>query len=125
MLDYKMTLGHAVKKARIELGFAQNDVADLVDVDSRTVLNIENCKGNPKLEILFPLIRALDIDPNTIFYPELCEKSDPRSELSRLLSQCTNEEITSLIPIYKTIISVLRTSTAFSINEDQSKEPAP
>lgn len=42
----------------------------MIDIDARTVLNIENYKGNPKMEVLFPLIRALKIDPNLIFYPE-------------------------------------------------------
>lgn len=56
MLDYSHSLGDAVKRARGELGLTQREVADKVDIDVRTVLNIENYKGNPKLIVLFPLI---------------------------------------------------------------------
>ena len=42
MLEYVRSLGDAVKNARIELGLTQNEVADKIDVDVRTILNIEN-----------------------------------------------------------------------------------
>ena len=43
----------------------------MADIDVRTVMNIENHKANPKMEVLYPLIRALRIDARTIFNPEL------------------------------------------------------
>ena len=67
MQEFSQPLGDAVKKARGELGLTQNQVADQIDVDVRTVMNIENYKGNPKMEILVPLIRALKIDSREIF----------------------------------------------------------
>ena len=42
MLDYRIALGNAIKAARTELNLTQNEVADLINSDSRTVLNIEN-----------------------------------------------------------------------------------
>lgn len=38
-------------------------------IDVRTLINIENYKGNPKFEVLYPLVRAMNIDPwYTSFY---------------------------------------------------------
>ena len=62
MPEYSHPLGDAVKRARGKIGLTQNEVADLANVDVRTVLNIENYKGNPKMEVLYPLVRALKID---------------------------------------------------------------
>ena len=45
MQEFSQPLGDAVKKARGELGLTQNQVADQIDVDVRTVMNIENYKG--------------------------------------------------------------------------------
>ena len=59
MPEYARLLGDAVKRARGDLGLTQNEVANAADVDVRTVLNIENYKGNPKMEVLFPLVRTL------------------------------------------------------------------
>lgn len=62
MPDYSNTLGDAVRRARMKLDLTQSEVAESIDVDVRTVLNIENSKGNPKMEVLYPLVRALKID---------------------------------------------------------------
>ena len=67
MNEYSRPLGDVVKRTRGKLGLTQSEVADAVDIDVRTVLNIENYKGNPKMEVLFPLIRTLKIDAREIF----------------------------------------------------------
>ena len=36
MLDYRIALGNAIKAARTELNLTQNEVADLINSDSRT-----------------------------------------------------------------------------------------
>ena len=54
MPEFTRPLGDAVKRARGELEITQRQVAEAADVDVRTVLNIENYKGNPKLEVLYP-----------------------------------------------------------------------
>ena len=50
-------LGAALKRAREEKGWTQAYVAELVDRDSRTIMNIEN-KGqyaDPKFGLTFPV----------------------------------------------------------------------
>lgn len=84
-------------------------------IDTRTVLKIENHKGNPKMEILFPLIRELQIDPNMIFYPELQHNREYLSRFQHFLSQCSEEEIRMLIPICEVVLSVLRDNKSIHI----------
>ena len=51
-------LGKAVKDARTKRGLSQEKLAEILNLDSRTILNIEAGRGNPKFEILavsFPL----------------------------------------------------------------------
>lgn len=109
MQEFSQPLGDAVKKARGELGLTQNQVADQIDVDVRTVMNIENYKGNPKMEILFPLIRALKIDSREIFHPEIRLDNPAVSKLRLLIEQCSEDEAAALIPIIESILSALRT----------------
>lgn len=52
MKEYSRSLGDAVKRARSASGLTQREVAEKMDKDVRTVLNIENYKGNPKLKVL-------------------------------------------------------------------------
>ena len=105
MQEFSQPLGDAVKKARGELGLTQNQVADQIDVDVRTVMNI----GNPKMEILFPLIRALKIDSREIFHPEIRLDNPAVSKLHLLIEQCSEDEAAALIPIIESILSALRT----------------
>ena len=78
------------------------------NVDVRTVLNIENYKGNPKMEVLYPLIRALKIDAREIFNPEMQRESPSLRQLRLLIEDCTEDEAASIIPIFNSVLSVLR-----------------
>lgn len=98
MQDYARSLGDAVKRARGKLDLTQNEVADAAGIDSRTVLNIENYKGNPKLEVLYPLVRALKMDSREIFYPEMLRESPMLEQLRLVTGECTEEEAEALIP---------------------------
>lgn len=108
MQDYSHPLGDAVKRARGELNLTQREVADRINVDTRTILNIENYKGNPKIEVLYPLIRALKIDAREIFNPEMQRDNTSIRKLRFLVEECSEKEAEALIPIIDTVLSVLR-----------------
>lgn len=92
MQEYSRSLGDVIKRARGKLGLTQNEVADAADIDVRTVLNIENYKGNPKMEVLYPLVRALKIDAREIFNPEIQRESPALRQLRLLIEECSEEE---------------------------------
>ena len=46
MPEFSRPLGDSVKQARGRLRLTQNELADAIDVDSRTILNIENYKDS-------------------------------------------------------------------------------
>ena len=115
MLDYSIYLGNAVKKARGKMHLTQSEVAAKIDVDVRTVLNIENNKGNPKLEVLYPLVRALNMDTQEIFYPEMSRESISLVKLQQLVGECSDEEAEALIPIVSSVISALRSKESQEI----------
>ena len=115
MHDYSRPLGDAVKRARGKLDLTQNEVADLADVDVRTVLNIENYKGNPKMEVLYPLVRALKIDAREIFNPEIRRESPALRQLRVLIEECSEEEAAAIIPVFKSVLTALRDKNALPI----------
>lgn len=99
MQEYSRSLGDVIKRARGKLGLTQNEVADAADIDVRTVLNIENYKGNPKMEVLYPLVRALKIDAREIFNPEIQRESPALRQLRLLIEECSEEEAEAIIPV--------------------------
>ena len=54
-------LGLALKRAREEKGWTQAYVAELVDRDSRTIMNIENKGHYPSFDLFVKLITMFDI----------------------------------------------------------------
>lgn len=109
MQDYSRPLGDALKRARGESGYTQREVADKIGKDVRTILNIENYKGNPKMEVLYPLIRALNIDAREVFYPELQRESPALRQLRLLIEECSEVEAATLIPVFQSVLSAMRT----------------
>ena len=115
MPDYSHTLGDAVRRARMKLDLTQSEVAESIDVDVRTVLNIENSKGNPKMEVLYPLVRALKIDAKEIFYPEMKREGPAISQLRLLIEDCSEEEAAAMIPVLKSVLAALRDKNAINL----------
>lgn len=115
MHEFSRPLGDTVKRARGKLNMTQSEVASSANIDVRTVLNIENYKGNPKLEVLYPLVRKLNIDPNELFYPELQRNSPALNQLRLLVEQCNEDEAVALIPILQSVLSALRTNSGIHI----------
>lgn len=115
MFDFSYPLGNTVKEARNQHGYTQNEVAEMIGVDCRTILNIENFKGNPKMEVLYPLVRALHINPNDIFYPEIEQNHPTLTKLMLLIGACSDQEIETLIPVCESVLTVIRSKNATEI----------
>ena len=67
MQEAKINLGKVVRVARKRKRITQDYLAEKVGVQPRTILEIENGRGNPRFENLFVMVRLLDIAPNDIF----------------------------------------------------------
>ena len=106
--EFSRPLGDTVKRARGELGLTQVEVADRAGMDVRTVLNIENYRGDPKAHILYSLFRTLKIDSRDVFNSELKRESPALYQMQLLLAGCSEQELRELIPIIKSVLSVLR-----------------
>lgn len=119
MQEFSRPLSDAVKKARSSLGLTQGQLAEKINIDQRTILNIENCKGNPKMKILYPLIRALKIDAREIFNPEM-ERDDPAiSRLRFTIESCSEKEAETLIPVVDAVLEALRSSQVIDVRDIQ------
>lgn len=118
MDEYEFTynLGDIIKTAREKAGLTQEQLAALADIkSSKTILNIENYRGNPELKVLYSLIRVLKIDANDLFYPELHHSSSALRQLQLMISSCSEEEAVTLISIIEPIIAAIRNKNAKEI----------
>lgn len=82
-----------------------------MNLDVRIIINIENYCGNPKLEVLFPLIRELKILPEKIFFPENQHPDEIRERTMLELSDCSMAELKALIPVIRSVKKAIRNQT--------------
>ena len=79
-------LGAALKRAREEKGWTQAYVAELVDRDSRTIMNIENKGQYPSFDLFVKLITMFDVSVDQFIHADggarssSCRKHIDRSE---------------------------------------------
>lgn len=59
-------LGHALRELRVQKGFTQKQLADLVGVWQETVSNVERGSDGTKLETVFALLGVLDYEIEVI-----------------------------------------------------------
>lgn len=97
-----------MRDARTELGLSQEKLAEILNIDSRTILNIEAGRGNPKFEKLYPLVTYLKIPTDKIFDPDYKEEAPNRQKLLALQKDCTEQEAADLIPMIRYLIGLLR-----------------
>ena len=106
--EYLAALSYYLKSARKKNGLTQEELA-AVNVDTRTIMNIENCKdNNPKFETLIKIFQFFKMDTNQVFFPNLQMKAPAITELEVALDGCSEEVIRLLIPICQCILDSVR-----------------
>ena len=107
---FTKALSDELKRARGDLGLTQEDVAEQVGIDPASIIKMENSQrnANPRLSTLYPVIRALNINPQIIFYPELYTDNPHILLLQQIISDCSDEEADTLIPIVRELKSFMR-----------------
>lgn len=96
-------LGNAVRLARKDKHLSQEALAERIGVCKRTIIDIENSVGNPKFEILYPLVRELNLPLTQVFYPEVIENSKLKELLLHEVDNCTEYEIKIILSVVKSL----------------------
>lgn len=87
-------LGLALKRAREEKGWTQAYVAELVDRDSRTIMNIENKGQYPSFDLFVKLITMFDVSVDQFIHADGGARSSScRKHIDVLLNSMTEKEL--------------------------------
>lgn len=101
------SLGDLVRATRKSKHLSQEALAERIGVCKRTIIDIENSAGNPKFEILYPLVRELDLPLYQVFYPELSENLELKNVLIQELEHCSEHEMKVILSVVKGLRSAL------------------
>ena len=67
-------------------------------------MSIENKQQLPSCDLLFRIIRELEINADAIFYPEHEKDSALINKLQILLSKCDEQDIAAIIAILQSLL---------------------
>lgn len=106
-------LGDVVRTTRKNRHLSQEALAERIGVCKRTIIDIESNTGNPKFEVLFPLVRELDLPLYQVFYPEVEENSELKNVLIQEVSSCSEYEMRVILSVVKSLRCTLKNESKF------------
>ena len=113
---YQKALGDTARKARCRAKLSQTELAEMLDIELRTIVDIENYRSNLTMEILYPLIAMLHINPADIFCPDYTDISNGATAALRAkLTACSEEEAILLNEICEAAFCTLRNPKDYSV----------
>jgi transcriptional regulator with XRE-family HTH domain len=98
-------LGAIIKHSRQAHDLTQEQLAEQVGVGSRHLMAIENEGKTPSFEVLFKLIRILEISPDAIFYPDGKPEDKRFDRLTRMLAQCDDRDVRVVTALVESMIA--------------------
>ena len=108
MAEYSKALGDCVYRRRKQLGWTQAELAEKIGVTEQTIRKMEHYLANPQMNVLYCLIRTLQLDPADIFFPEI-EKDEPaKRQLRNLVADATASELEDLLPVISATLRIIR-----------------
>jgi len=99
MNSVSVKLGSAVKTARLERGLTQKQLAKRLSITPHYLMSIENKKQIPSSDLLFRIVRELNLSADSIFYPEHGNDCELLSRLHNLLDKFEEHDIERAIAI--------------------------
>ena len=88
MSNIKELIGKRIKELRKEKALTQEEFAELIGIEPRNVINIENAKTFPRAQTLDKIISALEIDVENFFkFNHLSDVDFLRREINKKLKQ--------------------------------------
>ena len=89
------TFGADVKAARSAKHLSRRALAEIIDIDSRYLANIENEGTIPSLPVIIQLIKVCGLPVEQYFNPEIMrEESAQRQRISHKLKLCPEQYLT-------------------------------
>ena len=94
-MDVKKQLGEKIKRLRKSRRLTQEQMAELIDIAPRNLINIELGVNFPKAETLEKILVALDVSLQKLFETDhLVDDKDLIAEIYRIIDDSKNDRAT-------------------------------
>ena len=102
-------IGKRIKSARLEKQISQIKFAELINVSTPYLSDIENGKTNLSLEIFVRIVEVLQVSADWLIMADTPQSKECASaELAHLLSDCSVSESKAILKMAEDLKSILR-----------------
>ena len=108
MHSAKNDLGTVIKTARLNKQLTQEQLAEKIGVGSRHIMAIENEGKYPSYEVLYDMIKVLDISADSIFNPKSVNQTIEQEQFIREYLSCSEQEQRVINATVQTLLCTLR-----------------
>ena len=96
-------IGTAIKRARESRGMTQEQLAFIIDRDTRTIMYHENDGQHPSLNVFYLLTTMFGISVDQFFYPEMGADEATVKRINIMLQSLNESELRMVEGIIRTI----------------------
>ncbi len=106
-MNIKKEIGEKIKRYRKKCGFTQEKLAEVVDISSRNLSNIELGISYPKPETLEKIMQTLDITTQELFSNEHLKSDEELLKEINLYINSASSNRLQLEKVYKVLKAVI------------------
>lgn len=96
-------MGLAIKKAREKKGMTQEQLADIIGRDTRTVMYHENDGQHPSLNVFYQLVTMFDISVDEFFYLNMGADDACKKRINVMLSSMDAKDLHLVENLIRTV----------------------
>ena len=93
-MDDLKFIGEKIKEIRNRKKISQEKLAEMVSMNGRSIMRLENMQNTPTLETLIKIAKALDVSITDLFQTEyLQDKKDIIAEVNNIMNKMPVEDL--------------------------------
>ncbi|OGW11166.1 MAG: hypothetical protein A2W77_03585 [Nitrospinae bacterium RIFCSPLOWO2_12_39_16] len=105
MAEIKELIGARIKSIRDAKGMTQERLAEVMDINSKYLSNIERGKENPTLDMLIKLANALEVEMWEMFdFGHEVSLKELRETMSRFLKELDDEKLRMAVKLLRAVV---------------------
>ncbi len=98
--------GIVLKNARMNQKLTQAELAEILDISLSYLKDLERFRNNPSYEVFEKVIHYFNLSADTVIYPNQNLSNDNYQKISRLLTQCTEDQLQVILATTEALLAV-------------------
>lgn len=103
-MKIKVTLGQKIRELRKKQGISQEKFSEIIDMNPRQIVRIENGESFPTAENLEKIAQTFNITPQELFFSDAMESNEfLTSEIIKSLHTLSHKELRMIYLVVKNL----------------------